>query len=331
MKILILGNFEYTNDLIYRLKDTPFLKENQIDLMYSVPKPISKRKIFKYLKKLNFERFLIQINLRFYYNSYRDIIDKLFPSRDTSFLNSYSNIKILKYFGIERIEKLHEYDFMIISTFSEKIPAHIYNKPKRRTLNIHPSYLPRLRGGYPTYVEAYKKSNKSGTSIHFMEDKYDNGALIFQEEYDVDPRLNNNQRYKLSTVVAANFLNKLHTNNFDISQKEQDGELISYCHKIIKFKREINSIPLNEDFGGFVRANYAKHLFPFTHSIKQFRLFSILSVKEYTAIDTPILKRSSNHKILKYNDKYFIKHNVKCFEIIEYIWKGKYYKTDLLK
>jgi methionyl-tRNA formyltransferase len=328
MKILILGNFEYTNDLIYRLKGTPFLKENQIDLMYSVPKPLSKRKIIKYLKKLNFERLLIQLNLRFYKNSYGEVIEKLFPSRDISFVNTYKNIKLLKYFGLERIQKLDEYDFLIISTFSEKIPAHIYNKPKRRTLNIHPSYLPNLRGGYPTYVEAYQGSNTSGTSIHFMEDKYDNGALICQEEYNVDPSLNNNDRYKLSTIVSANFLNQLHINNFNISQKEQDIGLISYCHKIIKFKKEINSMPLNEDFCGFVRANYAKHLFPFTHLIKQFRIFSILSVKELNTLDNSILERSLNHKIIKINNAYFIKHSNKCFEITEYIWKGKYYSTN---
>ena len=325
MKILILGNYEYTNDLIYRLKDSSFLRENQIDIMYAVPKPVTIKKKIKYIKNLNIERLLIQLNLRFYRKAYRNIIQKLFPDRDISFINSYNNIKKIKYSGLERIENLEDYDFMIISTFSEKIPAHIYNKPKGRTLNIHPSYLPKLRGGYPTYVEAYKRSNTSGTSIHFMEDKWDNGALIMQEEYDVEPSLNNNERYKLSTIVSAKFLNKLHANNFNIFPIYQDQELITYCHKIIKYKKEISTMPLNEDFGGFVKANYAKHLFPFSHLIKQFRIFSILSVKEYNMLSNSILKQSSNHEIIKYNSRYYIKHFNKCFEITEYIWRGKYY------
>ncbi len=191
--------------------------------------------------------------------------------------------------------------------------------------------MPKLRGGYPTYVEAYQESTTSGTTIHLMEEKWDNGAVVLQEEYNVEASLNNNDRYKLSTLNAANFLNELHSNNFKFSPFEQKKELITYCHKIIKCKREIKTMPSNENFEGFVKANYVKHLFPFSHLIKQFKLFSILSVRKINMLDTPKLKRISNHKILKHNNKYFIKHNNKSFEITEYVWKGKHYKIDLYK
>ena len=329
MKILILGNFDYTNELIYRLKGSRFLVENQIDFMYSVPKKIKLSKKIKLLfKKLTLNKLITRLILFFNKESNEKIIVKLFPPRDISFIETYKNLRKLNYSGLTQIEDLECYDFMIVSTFSEKIPMNIINKPKCGTLNIHPSLLPKLRGGYPTYVGAYLSTKYSGTTIHYMQEKWDNGDIIIQEEYKLSSISKNNDRLISSANSASKLLNELHLLNYNFSSHKQNTEDVTYCHNIIKFKSFINSIPSSESFTGVVNANYAKHLFPFTYLIVYFRIFSIISV-QYIDMSTDLkFINYSNHKLISDQNKYFIKHDNKCYEITEYLWKGKHYIQD---
>lgn len=87
----------------------------------------------------------------------------------------------MPYNGLYNIENIEQYDLMIVASFGEKIPSCIFDRPRYGTLNIHPSYLPNLRGGYPTYIQAYDKNAIRGTTIHKMSDGWDNGDIAIQK------------------------------------------------------------------------------------------------------------------------------------------------------
>jgi len=76
-------------------------------------------------------------------------------------------------------------DFIVLAGFLLKIPKTIINKYVNKIINIHPSLLP-LYGGkgmYGNYVhqKVLEEGDKeTGITIHFVNEKYDDGAIVFQ-------------------------------------------------------------------------------------------------------------------------------------------------------
>jgi phosphoribosylglycinamide formyltransferase-1 len=99
-------------------------------------------------------------------------------------LNSFSELKtILTDYGI---------DFIVLAGFLLKIPSNILSLYKNKVLNIHPSLLP-LYGGkgmYGRFVhEAVlkNKEEKTGVTVHLVNEKYDDGKILFQKSCPVRP------------------------------------------------------------------------------------------------------------------------------------------------
>jgi len=84
-----------------------------------------------------------------------------------------------------------EADLIILAGFLLKIPDHVVAAFHDRIINIHPSLLPKYggKGMYGKYVHeavVAKKEKVSGITIHFVNEKYDEGAIIFQKEVSID-------------------------------------------------------------------------------------------------------------------------------------------------
>ncbi|WP_372802109.1 phosphoribosylglycinamide formyltransferase [Lutibacter sp.] len=95
-------------------------------------------------------------------------------------------------------------DFIILAGFLWKIPISIINAFPNKILNIHPALLPKYggKGMYGMHVHnAVVKNNEreSGITIHFVNENYDEGAIIFQKRFEV-----------LSTDTAENVAEKIH-------------------------------------------------------------------------------------------------------------------------
>ena len=75
--------------------------------------------------------------------------------------------------------------FIILAGFLLKIPKRIINQYPRKIINIHPSLLP-LYGGKGMYgIHVHQKvfesnDHYSGITIHFVNESYDDGDIIFQ-------------------------------------------------------------------------------------------------------------------------------------------------------
>ena len=80
---------------------------------------------------------------------------------------------------------LQEADFIILAGFLWKIPADIIDAFPKKIINIHPALLPKYggKGMYGMHVHRAIKENKeteSGITIHYVNENYDEGAIIFQ-------------------------------------------------------------------------------------------------------------------------------------------------------
>jgi methionyl-tRNA formyltransferase len=75
----------------------------------------------------------------------------------------------------EAIERLRavEADFIAVAAYGQKTPAQVLEIPKYACLNVHPSLLPKYRGGNPVQRQIMAGEQKSGVSIIYMSERMD--------------------------------------------------------------------------------------------------------------------------------------------------------------
>lgn len=141
-------------------------------------------------------------NIIAYFKKNRDIIvDSLWSNNE----NAYALIRAEKlgietftfsreelYRSIEVLETLSErkIDMIVLAGFLWLLPHNLTEE--FTTVNIHPALLPKYggKGMYGNYVhEAVirNKEKESGISIHYVNERYDAGDIIFQAKCVIDP------------------------------------------------------------------------------------------------------------------------------------------------
>ena len=92
-------------------------------------------------------------------------------------------LKVLQEFGV---------DFVVLAGFLLRIPDDLLQAYPHRMVNIHPSLLPKFggKGMYGIHVhEAVLAAGeqKSGITIQYINEHYDEGAIIFQTSCELLP------------------------------------------------------------------------------------------------------------------------------------------------
>lgn len=94
--------------------------------------------------------------------------------------------------GILEVLEKQKIDFVVLAGFLWLVPGYLVRAFPRRMLNIHPALLPKFggKGMYGHYVhEAVKATGEreTGMTIHFVNEHYDDGDLVFQAKCPVSP------------------------------------------------------------------------------------------------------------------------------------------------
>jgi len=84
-----------------------------------------------------------------------------------------------------------EADFIVLAGFLWRVPQKIIEAFPQKIINIHPALLPKYggKGMYGMHVHEAVVANKekeTGITIHYVNENYDEGAIIFQESVRVD-------------------------------------------------------------------------------------------------------------------------------------------------
>ena len=87
----------------------------------------------------------------------------------------------------------HEIEFIVLAGFLWKFPKALLGHFGGKVINIHPALLPKYggKGMYGEHVHRAvikHKEKSSGITIHYVNEHYDDGAVIFQAECPVLPR-----------------------------------------------------------------------------------------------------------------------------------------------
>ena len=83
-------------------------------------------------------------------------------------------------------------DFIVLAGFLWKVPEQLITAYPNKIINIHPALLPKYggKGMYGHFVHeavVAAKESESGITIHFVNERYDEGGIIFQATCKVTP------------------------------------------------------------------------------------------------------------------------------------------------
>lgn len=88
---------------------------------------------------------------------------------------------------------INEADFIILAGFLWRVPEKIIKKFYNKIVNIHPALLPRYggKGMYGMHVHnavIENKEKETGITIHYVNENYDEGAIILQEKFRINEK-----------------------------------------------------------------------------------------------------------------------------------------------
>lgn len=155
-------------------------------------------------------------------------------------------------------EKGGAWDVFLIASYGKIVPAEILEIPTRKTLNIHPSLLPKFRG--PTPLEsAILEADETGVTIMEVDEQVDHGPVVATKAVPVPDWP---PYYKdLETLLAregaklfAEILPGWVANDGSVKATEQDHSTATFTKKIAKEDLLIDLVDDPEDTLRKIRA-----------------------------------------------------------------------------
>ncbi|HVW98449.1 MAG TPA: phosphoribosylglycinamide formyltransferase [Mucilaginibacter sp.] len=91
-----------------------------------------------------------------------------------------------------RLLKNLEVDLIVLAGFLWLVPASLLKAFPNKIINLHPALLPKYggKGMYGDHVHRAvlaAKDEESGITIHFVSDEYDEGEVIHQSRFKIEP------------------------------------------------------------------------------------------------------------------------------------------------
>ncbi|WNH08765.1 phosphoribosylglycinamide formyltransferase [Thalassobellus suaedae] len=104
---------------------------------------------------------------------------------------SFNKIAFTKTDDVLNILKASQPDLIVLAGFLWKFPENILNAFPNKVVNVHPALLPKYggKGMYGMHVHKAIVDNnevETGITIHYVNEHYDEGAIIFQATCEVN-------------------------------------------------------------------------------------------------------------------------------------------------
>ncbi|TAK57141.1 methionyl-tRNA formyltransferase [Patescibacteria group bacterium] len=147
-----------------------------------------------------------------------------------------------------------ECDLFIVASYGKIIPQKVLDIPLHKTLNVHPSLLPYLRGATPLETAILEDVSETGVTIMRMDAEMDHGPIVAQEKIHIaNWPLSAEALGRLLGAVGGILLSKVIPQWMSGKAKEveQDHNKATFTRKI---KKEDGLIDLTGD----ARKNYLK-------------------------------------------------------------------------
>lgn len=96
----------------------------------------------------------------------------------------------------DQIDEQKKPDFLLVVDFGYIVPNWLISLPIITTLNIHPSELPKWRGSSPAQFAILFGEKKSAITLLHMNAKLDQGPIVHQEFFSVQPHWTSFEYYQ---------------------------------------------------------------------------------------------------------------------------------------
>ena len=77
--------------------------------------------------------------------------------------------------------KAQNFDIFLVASYGKIIPKEIFEIPEKKTLNIHPSLLPKYRGASPIQSQILNDEKEIGITIMQIDEGMDTGPIVIQK------------------------------------------------------------------------------------------------------------------------------------------------------
>ncbi len=106
---------------------------------------------------------------------------------------------------LEKIKAL-EADVGVVCSYNNLLSKEFLNTTKMGYINCHPSLLPDYRGPNPYFNIIYNGEKKSGITLHFMDETFDTGDIIYQKEFELMPSETMGTLFNRTTYMISDAL-----------------------------------------------------------------------------------------------------------------------------
>ena len=219
-----------------------------------------------------------------------------------------------------QISKLRP-DLIIVASYGQIIPKEVLKIPKYRSLNVHPSLLPRWRGPSPIQFTILKGDKKTGVTIILMDEKIDHGPIIAQEELEIkNPKINYLELHDQLANLGADLLIKTIPDwiSGKIKTKEQSKKGITYSKILEKEDGKIDWRKSAEEIERQIRAFYP---WPGTYTEIENGKPKLLKILKADVL--PIKTKKKKGEIFVYNEKITVQTGKNCLILEKLQLEGK--------
>ncbi len=106
---------------------------------------------------------------------------------------------------IEKIKELNV-DAAVVCSFNYKVPKVLMEATHDGFINVHPSMLPKYRGGNPYSRVIMNGETETGVTIHFMDEGFDTGDIIAQKPYHIHSKATMGTIFNELNVIGIELL-----------------------------------------------------------------------------------------------------------------------------
>ncbi len=128
-------------------------------------------------------------------------------------------------------------DLFLVASYGKIIPKDVFHIPERKTLNIHPSLLPKYRGASPIQSQILNDDGEVGVSLMIIDEEMDHGSIIAQKKIELEKwPIGRIELEKILAIEGARIFSHYYKEWLEgaidgVPQKEEDA---TFCTKIEK-------------------------------------------------------------------------------------------------
>jgi methionyl-tRNA formyltransferase len=174
--------------------------------------------------------------------------NKIINELKTKKINFYYLTKKPDKVFYKKLKKM-ELDYLLSVSWPYILEENLFNIPKYGSLNFHLSFLPFNRAKNPN-VWPIIDNSPAGVSIHFINNKIDDGEIVFQKKVNLEPIDTAKTLFKKLNVEMISLFKK---NWINIKNRN---------YKKIKNFRQLGSFHLSSEFNKLDKINLNKKIYP---------------------------------------------------------------------